>query len=426
MKKMLFMLIMSAMMWAPTVQAQPSGGDPPEFSCEDLTYLIGSYQGSIDHINEDIATATASRDYWVNETASRIARKVQLQTVEIPAAQAAYDAQVAYWEWCVSYHGHESQTTYDAMVLKGQLKRALDDLIEEMADLDGTQTNSESMAYAQHKVWIYNNILATHQSYMTHLLAQLALAQQMYEDQNCGGGGLLSVPPEAQPLAPVADPMFGSQPMPRPVWEPAMSPVSKSDCNCESKKTGVIKTALAAGAYLNSNRFTQSLMAMPSPAPVVFGDTPIILYNDTCHTLLIWGNGNITNPYYVVEPKTWTENFGQLALYGDMCDFVRICGVWYKTTATPYPLSTWEYRVSEQPCNSGHFVLERKYVMPTGGGLPATFWALQSPHPGPDFPENWDSPVGEPWYWPAEGDSCTPCPCPDGGSSGGGGATGEF
>jgi hypothetical protein len=53
MKKMLFMLIMSAMMWAPTVQAQPSGGDPPEFSCEDLTYLIGSYQGSIDHINED-------------------------------------------------------------------------------------------------------------------------------------------------------------------------------------------------------------------------------------------------------------------------------------------------------------------------------------------------------------------------------------
>jgi hypothetical protein len=153
----LMALAMLAVM--PTTQAQPSGGDPPEFSCEDLTYLIGSYQGSIDHINDQIASATASRDYWVTEAANRIARKVQLQTVEIPAAQAAYDAQVAYWEWCVSYHGHESQTTYDAMVLKGQLKRALDDLIEEMADLDGTQTNSESMAYAQHKVWIYNNIL---------------------------------------------------------------------------------------------------------------------------------------------------------------------------------------------------------------------------------------------------------------------------
>jgi hypothetical protein len=376
----LMALAMLAVM--PTTQAQPSGGDPPEFSCEDLTYLIGSYQGSIDHINDQIASATASRDYWVTEAANRIARKVQLQTVEIPAAQAAYDAQVAYWEWCVSYHGHESQTTYDAMVLKGQLKRALDDLIEEMADLDGTQTNSESMAYAQHKVWIYNNILATHQSYMTHLLAQLALAQQMYEDQNCGGGGLLSVPPETQPLAPVADPMFSPE---------------------EASEAGAVKTLLAAGAYLNSDAFARSLIALPATMAPVGGGAVGVLNQTNCH-VQVWRDASSldppgTNDYPTLPPGADTRQ--DAGWEGDSVDFVRINCVWYKLRGDvwPWPSDIPLYRIIEIPCGSGNFKVQHRI----GFDLYKSVWSDISPHPCGD-------PI--PWYLGGGYVWCPPDPVP--------------
>jgi hypothetical protein len=196
----------------------------------------------------------------------------------------------------------------------------------------------------------------------------------------------------------------------------------------EASEAGAVKTMLAAGAYLNSDAFARSLIALPTATAPMYGGGVAYLDNQTCKTFLIWRDGSSLSPptnidWINIGPNSKTCNHPDLAgppadpsFCGDtdVADFVRICGSWYKISWKEH--RAWYYRIKEVPACSGNFVLEGKYYL-TGNWFTISSW------PGTYDPEDWSATNGDDGpYWgiPPEGE-CQPCTGCGGGDPGQGG-----
>jgi hypothetical protein len=187
--------------------------------------------------------------------------------------------------------------------------------------------------------------------------------------------------PSVQAQDPVPDPMFSPEAAPKP---------------------GAVKTVLAAGAYLNSPEFAQSLTS----STMFPNDSDLV--NETTCTFLIWRSAP-TPEYEWIGPGVDTSTSTDPTWAGDSTDFIRIKCVWYKMEGG-WP-SARMYRVREVPCGSRNFVLEEKKINPLSGGVPY-LWVAVSPHPCGD-PIPWYLGGGTVWCPPGPVGPCNPLTDPE-------------
>jgi hypothetical protein len=186
-------------------------------------------------------------------------------------------------------------------------------------------------------------------------------------------------------------------PVPDPMFSPEVA-----------QEPGAVKTMLAAGAYLNSPEFAQSLIA----APMVANDSDLV--NETNCTILVWRDASSldppgTNNYPTLPPGTNTQT--DPAWAGDSVDYIRIACVWYKLYGKSNPLASEPfYRITETPCGSRNFAVEARHWDTYGNAV----WSAVSPHPCGQ-PKPWY--LGGGTYWcpdPPPGEtSCDPLTDPE-------------